>query len=97
VNPSATVQEVACILIQNDNHGRVHPIYYASRALTATKCKYNNVEKLVVALLFGCMKFKHYMFVSSEPVNVQCSREGLRCYLSQTYIEGRVACIIAQF
>jgi hypothetical protein len=40
INPSATAEAVTVVLIQNDEAGRAHPIYYASWLLTPCEVKY---------------------------------------------------------
>jgi hypothetical protein len=70
INPSASKVVVATVLIQNDETGWAHPIYYASRLLTSCELKYSPSEKSTVALLFSCTKFKHYLLSSPHPITV---------------------------
>lgn len=46
----------AC-LMQND-----HPVAYSSRALTKTECNYAQIEKELLAIVFGMEKFEHYVY-----------------------------------
>jgi len=46
LNPSASEYAVAAVLMQNDNAGRAHQIYYASRLMTMCEVKYSSIEKL---------------------------------------------------
>jgi hypothetical protein len=89
--PSSDEVVVACILLQNDEAGRGHPIYYSSRLLAPYELKYSSTEKLAVTLMFTCSKFKHYLLSSSFPVEVQCAQEGLRYLIQQANLTGRAA------
>ena len=39
-----------------------HPVAYASRALTAAKKKYAQIEKELLAIVFGMEKYEHYVY-----------------------------------
>lgn len=95
INPSTTEYAVAAVLLQNDEVGRAHPIYYASRLLTLCEQKYTPLEKLGVALLFACTKFKHYILSSNQSTLVQSDVEGLKQILQQKDPEGRIARLMA--
>jgi hypothetical protein len=43
-----------------------------------------------VALLYGCIKYKHYLITSNFPVEVQSPHEGLKTTMNQVHPEGRV-------
>ena len=51
------------------------PICYASRALTSTEKNYDQIEKEMLALVFGCIKFEQYIFGRS--VSVQSDHKPL--------------------
>ena len=38
------------------------PVAYASKALTDTECRYAQIEKEALAIMFGCSKFHQYIF-----------------------------------
>jgi hypothetical protein len=95
INPSASETVVASVLIQNDETGRAHPIYYASQLLTPCELRYSPSKKSAVALLFSYMKFKHYLLSSPHPITVQCEKEGLKQVIQQTEPFGRTARFIA--
>jgi transposase InsO family protein len=94
INPSATEISVAAVLLQNDAAGRAHPVYYASRLLNSCEVKYFEPEKIMVALLFACTKFKHYLLSSPFPIIVQCKKDGLKQMIQQIDPAGRAARLI---
>ena len=48
---------MGAVLIQDD-----HPIAYASRSLTSTQHNYAQIEKEMLAVVFGCTKFHNYIY-----------------------------------
>ena len=44
----------------------------------------------MVALLYGCIKYKHYLITSNFPVEVQSPHEGLKIAMNQAHPEGCV-------
>jgi hypothetical protein len=52
--------------------------------------KYTETEKQMVVLLYGCIKYKHYLITSNFPVEVQSPHEGLKTTMNQVHPEGRV-------
>ena len=48
---------MGAVLLQND-----HPIAYALRALTNTQQHYAQIEKEMLAVVFGCTKFHDYIY-----------------------------------
>ena len=59
----------ACIL-QDE-----HPIAYASRSLTSAKKTYCQIEKELLAVVFGCERFNHYVY--GGPVEVDSDHKPL--------------------
>jgi hypothetical protein len=94
INPSALEISVAAVLLQNDAAGRAHPVYYASRLLNSCEVKYSEPEKITVALLFACTKFKYYLLSSPFPIIVQCKKDGLKQMIQQIDPAGRPARLI---
>ena len=95
INPSASEVAVAAVLMQNDEAGRAHPLYYASRLLTNCETRYSPSEKLTASLLFACAKFRHYLLASPHPVMVQCETDDLKRAVQQTEPTGRAARFLA--
>jgi hypothetical protein len=48
-------------LSQKDDDGHDHPIYYASRQMSAAEKNYTVIEKETSAIIFACKKFRHYL------------------------------------
>ena len=48
------------------------PIAYASKTLTPTEVAYAQIEKEMLAILFGCTRFKHYIYGRRTVVESDC-------------------------
>lgn len=59
----------ACILQDG------HPIAYASRSLTQAEVNYAQIEKELLAVVFGCERFNHYVY--GRPVDVMSDHKPL--------------------
>ena len=53
----ASQSGLGAALLQNG-----HPIAFASRALTPTECKYAQIEKEMLAILYACERFDAYIY-----------------------------------
>ena len=53
---------LGAVLIQNDPNGKGKPIAFASKSLTPAETRYANIERKMLAVVFGCMKFHHYLY-----------------------------------
>ena len=62
---------LGAVLLQQDQ-----PVAYASRALTATEVNYAQIEKELLAILFGLERFHHYTY--GVPVTVQSDHQPLQ-------------------
>ena len=49
-------------LLQKDNHGKLRPVAYASKCLTPAETRYANIEREVLAVVWDCNKFHHYLY-----------------------------------
>ena len=52
---------VGAILSQIQQDGKVRPVAYASRALTAVETRYSQTEREALSIKYGCLKFFHYL------------------------------------
>ena len=48
---------LGAVLLQNNR-----PVCYASRTLTSTERRYANIERGLLAVIFGCERFHHYVY-----------------------------------
>ena len=48
------------------------PIAYASKTLTPTEVNYAQIGKEMLAILFGCTRFKHYIYGHRTVVESDC-------------------------
>ena len=50
------------VLLQEDSQSRTRPVAYASNVLTPCETRYANVEREILAVGWGCIKFHHYFY-----------------------------------
>ena len=51
------------VLMQDNDEGHEHVIYYLSRNLLDTESHYAHVEKLALAIVQFIQRFQHYIFL----------------------------------
>ena len=51
------------------------PVAYASRSLNPAECNYAQIEKELLAIVFACHKFHHYIY--GFPIDVQSDHKPL--------------------
>ena len=42
--------------------GGLKPVAYASKSLTDAEKNYSNIERELLAVVFGCIRFHHYLY-----------------------------------
>ena len=58
----ASIQGLGAALMQKDPQGRLKPVAYASKNLTDAEKRYSNIEHELLAVVFGCIRFHHYLY-----------------------------------
>ena len=48
--------------LQEDDHGKLRPVAYPSKSLTPTEIRYANIEREMLAVVWGCIQFHHYLY-----------------------------------
>ena len=66
-----------------------HPIAYASRALSTTQQRYAQIEKEMLAVVFGCAKFHEYIY-SVPNVKVESDHKPLETILKKPLYQAPV-------
>ncbi|KAJ8381193.1 hypothetical protein SKAU_G00019710 [Synaphobranchus kaupii] len=61
VSTDASKDGLGAVLLQEEE-GAWQPVAYASRSMTATECRYAQIEKECLGLAFGCEKFHTYIY-----------------------------------
>ena len=56
-----SVVGLGAILIKKDSNGRDKPVALASKSLNLAETRYANIKHETLAVVFGCMKFYHYL------------------------------------
>ena len=82
---SATQESIGSLLAQDNEDGHEQAIFYLSRILNPTECRYSIVEKLCLALYFSALKLRHYLLayivfvIAQTNVIKYTSRRPARC------------------
>ena len=58
----ASLKGLGVCLLQEDSQGRLRPVAYASNSLTSAETRYANMEREMLAVVFGCIKYHHYLY-----------------------------------
>ena len=53
---------LGAVFIQKGSQGRNRPDAFASKSLTPAETRYANTECEMLAVVFGCMRFLHYLY-----------------------------------
>ena len=71
-----------------------HPIAYASRSLTQAEEYYAQIEKELLAVVFGCERFNHYVY--GRPVDVESDHKPLVSVNKKplTKVSPRLQCLL---
>lgn len=64
----AAPSTIAMVLVQYDDEGNEHVIYYLSRNLLDTETRYAHVEKLALATVQAIQRFRHYILLHTTTV-----------------------------
>ena len=49
-------------LLQEDDHGKLRPVTYATKSLTPAEIRYAKTEREMFVVVFGCIKFYHCLY-----------------------------------
>ena len=58
----ASQVELGGVVLQKDNNGSQRPVAYASKSLNPAEKRYANIEREMLAVVWGCIKFHHYLY-----------------------------------
>ena len=64
IQVDASMRGLGAVLIQVDSQGHEHVIAFASKALTPTEERYANIEREMLAVVFGAERFHTYVYGS---------------------------------
>jgi hypothetical protein len=70
---AASHSTIGMVLVQEDEFGAEHVIYYLSRTLNPTELKYSHVEKLALAAVQAVQRFRHYILLRKTTVISDCN------------------------
>ena len=61
------------VLVQDDDDGDEHVIYYLSRNLLDTETRYAHVEKLALVVVQAVQRFCHYILLRTMTMISDCN------------------------
>ena len=56
---------LGAVLLWEESQGRTRPVPDASKALTASELRYANIEREMLGVAMGCIRFHHFYMVGS--------------------------------
>eukprot|EP01018_Ginkgo_biloba_P023005 Gb_32892 [translate_table: standard] len=77
---------LGAVLMQQDDSGVEHAVYFAGRTLNELELKYGTVEKEILALIYASKKLRHYLL--PKPFTVFSNYNPLHYLLSKPNIKG---------
>ncbi len=70
---AASHSTIGMVLVQEDEFGIEHVIYYLSQTLNPNELKYSHVEKLALVVVQAVQRFHHYMLLRKTTVISNCN------------------------
>jgi len=70
---AASHSTIGMVLVQEDESGSEHVMYYLSRTLNPTELKYSHVEKLALAAVQVVQRFRHYILLRKTTIISDCN------------------------
>ena len=77
IQMDASKTGLRAVLLQDDQ-----PVVYASRALTDMECRYSNIERELLGIIFGLERLHHYTF--GKPITVETDHQPLTSIWKKT-------------
>ena len=77
IQTDASKTGLGAILLQEGQ-----PVVYASRTLTDTECRYSNIERELLGVVFGLERMHHYTF--GKPITVETNHQPLTIIWKKT-------------
>ena len=64
---------IAMVMVQEDDDGNEHVVYYLSQNLLDTETHYAYVKKLALAVVQAMQRFRHYILLRTVTVVSDCN------------------------
>ena len=88
VSTNTSNKALGAVLSQMDEHGREHPIQYASRCLNASEQNYSTFEKEALAVVFALKRFRPYLLTGR--LTLFTDHQALRYVFNHRNPHGRI-------
>ena len=85
---STTQESIGSLLAQENEDGHEQAVFYLSKILNPTECRYSTIEKLCLALYFSAFKLRHYML--AYIVFIIAQTDVIKYMLSKPILSGRM-------
>lgn len=80
---------IGATLVQTDDHGLDHPIYFASQLLSKAEKNYNTTEREALGIVYVVQKFRHYLLAT--PFTFYMDHQALMYLVNKSIIQGRIS------
>ncbi|CAM6094694.1 unnamed protein product [Calypogeia fissa] len=80
---------IGVVLSQLDEDGRDHPIYFASRQMSAPEKNYSGTDREALGVIYACKKFRHYLL--GYKVIFHTDHNSLKYMVNKPDLTGRIA------
>ncbi|CAM6124052.1 unnamed protein product [Calypogeia fissa] len=80
---------IGVVLSQLDEDGRDHPIYFASRQMSAPEKNYSGTDREAMGVIYACKKFRHYLL--GYKVIFHTNHNSLKYMVNKPDLTGRIA------
>jgi transposase InsO family protein len=62
LSTDASKDGIGVVLLQKQQSGNWHPVAYGAKSMSVTEQRYAQIEKELLALVYGCVKFHQYVY-----------------------------------
>lgn len=90
VEMDASAYALGAVLNQKDEHGRFHPVQFASRKMNEAERNYSACEREALAVIFALQKFRPYL-LSAETFRLITDHQALKYAFQKKDVHGRLA------
>ncbi|KAL1447357.1 hypothetical protein WDU94_015595, partial [Cyamophila willieti] len=72
LSTDASIDGIGAVLEQTDEHGKTHPVAYASRKLSPTERRYANIDREGLGISWAIGHYRHFLYMKKFTVYTDC-------------------------